>query len=225
MIGKLRGIVDAVGEDELVLDVGGVGYLVECSGRTLARIPGTGEHLTLHIETHVREDAIRLFGFPTEEERAWFARLQEVQGVGARVALAVLDVLSPGEIADAVALEDKASIGRAHGVGPRLAQRVVTELKGKEAPATRYGGRAGVPALGRAAAAPAGAAGKGAKPAKTSGGGDPELRLRADAISALVNLGLDDGHVRQAVIAARDGFDAPPGLDALVKAALKEIGR
>lgn len=219
MIGKLKGLVDAVGAEEAVVDVNGVGYLVACGARTLARMPAPGEAVSLYIETHVREDAIRLFGFLTEEERAWFVRLQNIQGVGAKVALAILDVLAPPELMNAASLEDEASVARAHGVGRRLAARVVTELKDKPAPATRFGSHAAGPGLAPAAAT-AGAAVAQLKPVE-----DDEYRLRADAVSALVNLGLAEPDVRAAVTAARSAFDAPPAVDALVKAALKELGR
>src|SRR6185437_14262634 len=121
MIGKLRGIVDSVGDDWVILDVGGVGYLVSCAARTLARLPKRGEATALAIETYVREDQIRLFGFEGEAEREWFRLLQTVQGVGAKVALAVLGVLSAGELATAVALQDRRAIAQAPGVGPKVA--------------------------------------------------------------------------------------------------------
>jgi Holliday junction DNA helicase RuvA len=220
MIGKLKGIVDAVGPEEAVIDVNGVGYLVACGGRTLTRLPPPGQAVSMFIETHVREDAIRLFGFLTEEERAWFVRLQHIQGVGARIALAILDVLTPPELMNAASLEDQASVARAHGVGSRLAARVVTELKDKPAPATRFSGRAAGARKGNGADVISVAAIAEARPV-----GDDEYRLRADAVSALVNLGLNDADVRAAVTNARGGFDALPSLDALVRAALKEIGR
>jgi Holliday junction DNA helicase RuvA len=224
MIGKLKGVVDAVGPEEVVIDVGGVGYLVACGGRTLARLPAPGETVSLFIETRVREDEIRLFGFMTEEERAWFARLQQIQGVGAKVSLAVLDVLSPGELMNAASIEDQAAVSRAHGVGARLAARIVTELKDKPAPATRFAGRAG--AVGKGASRPNGAGVvTAAAIAEARPASDDEYRLRADAVSALVNLGLNEPDVRAAVTNARTRFDALPSLDALVKAALKEIGR
>lgn len=220
MIGKLKGVVDAVGAEEAVIDVNGVGYLVACGARTLARMPAPGEAISLFIETHVREDAIRLFGFLTEEERAWFVRLQIIQGVGAKVALALLDVMTPPELMNAASLEDKATVSRANGVGPRLAARIVTELKDKPAPATRFGGAAAGPGFAPAKGGAAVAAIVEARPV-----GDEDYRLRADAVSALVNLGLQDADARAAVTAARSGFDAAPALDALVKAALKEMGR
>ena len=131
MIGKLRGIVDCYGEDNIVLDVNGVGYLVHCSARTLQALPAQGEAVTLSIETHVREDQIRLFGFLTDVEREWFRLLQTVQGVGAKVALAVLGTLKPAELASAIAMRDKATVARTPGVGPKVAERIVTELKDK----------------------------------------------------------------------------------------------
>ena len=221
MIGKLKGVVDAVGAEEAVIDVVGVGYLVACGSRTLARMPPPGETVSLFIETHVREDAIRLFGFLTEEERAWFVRLQVIQGVGAKVALALLDVMAPPELMNAASLDDRASVARANGVGKALAARIVTELKAKPAPATRFGGAAGrVAAGGAGAGRTTVAAIAEARPA-----GDDDYSLRGDAVSALVNLGLQEADARAAVTAARSGFDGAPPLDALVKAALKEMGR
>ncbi len=129
MIGKLKGIIDSYGEDFIVLDVNGVGYLVHCSARTLQELPGTGQGATLSIETHVREDQIRLFGFLSDVEREWFRLLQTVQGVGAKVALSVLSTLKPGDLASAIALRDKAMVARTPGVGPKVAERIVTELK------------------------------------------------------------------------------------------------
>lgn len=131
MIGKLKGVIDSYGEDTVVLDVGGVGYLVHCSARTLQALPAPGEAATLSIETYVREDQIRLFGFRSDTEREWFRLLQTVQGVGARVALAVLGTLPPAELANAIALRDKAAVARTPGVGPKVAERIVTELKDK----------------------------------------------------------------------------------------------
>src|SRR5437016_6654438 len=129
MIGKLKGSIDSYGEDFIILDVGGVGYLVHCSTRTLQELPGTGEPASLSIETHVREDQIRLFGFRTDVEREWFRLLQTVQGVGAKVALSVLGTLKPADLASAIAMRDKAMVARAPGVGPKVAERIVTELK------------------------------------------------------------------------------------------------
>ncbi|MFZ2101622.1 MAG: Holliday junction branch migration protein RuvA, partial [Oricola sp.] len=130
MIGKLKGTVDEIGEDHAIIDVHGVGYVAYCSARTLSKL-NEGEAAVLLIETYVREDLIRLYGFSTHLEREWFRLLQSVQGVGAKVALAVLSTLTPPELANAIALQDKAMVARAPGVGPKVAQRVVTELKNK----------------------------------------------------------------------------------------------
>src|SRR5437763_14780972 len=131
MIGKLTGVLDSFGEDHVILDVNGVGYVVTCSSRTLQRLPSRGETASLAIETQVREDAIRLFGFTSDAERDWFRLLQSVQGVGAKVALAILGILSAGELAMVIGTQDKASVARAPGVGPKLAGRIVAELKDK----------------------------------------------------------------------------------------------
>src|SRR6516225_2540431 len=131
MIGKLKGIIDSYGEDFIVLDVNGVGYLVQCSARTLQELPGVGQPITLSIETYVREDQIRLFGFRTDVEREWFRLLQTVQGVGAKVALSVLGTLKPADLASAIAMRDRAMVARTPGVGPKVAERIVTELKDK----------------------------------------------------------------------------------------------
>src|ERR1044072_1126048 len=131
MIGKLKGIVDSYGEDYVILDVGGVGYQVHCSARTMHALPSPGEAATLSIETHVREDQIKLFGFTSDVEREWFRLLQTAQGVGAKVALSVLGAMKPSEIACAIAMGDKAAIRRAPGVGPKVAERLVIELKDK----------------------------------------------------------------------------------------------
>jgi len=206
MIGLLSGRVAAVGEDAALIDVGGVGYVVQAGARTLAALE-IGAPARLHVETQVREDSIRLFGFLSEEARAWFVHLQSAPGVGARVALSILDVLSPAELADAVALQDKASLARANGVGPKLAARVVQELAGKPPPR-------GFLALGvgGGAAAPVGTA-----PSPQSAG------ARAEAVSALVNLGIDQASASRAVAAAMKSLD--PGVEAstLIRAALKEV--
>src|SRR4029077_11200355 len=131
MIGKLKGIIDSYSEDFIVIDVNGVGYVVHCSARTLQALPAAGEPVTLAIETHVREDQIRLFGFLSDVEREWFRLLQTVQGVGAKVALSVLSTLKPAELASAIAVRDKAMVARTPGVGPKVAERIVTELKDK----------------------------------------------------------------------------------------------
>src|SRR2546423_51677 len=131
MIGKLKGVIDSYGEDFIVLDVNGVGYLVHCSARTLQELPGVAQPATLSIETPVREDQIRLFGCRTGGEGEWFRLLQTVQGVGAKVALSVLSTLKPAELASAIAVRDKAMVARTPGVGPKVAERIVTELKDK----------------------------------------------------------------------------------------------
>src|ERR1700750_3101559 len=131
MIGKLKGVIDSYGEDFIVLDVNGVGYLVHCSTRTRQELPGVAQPATLSIETHVREDQIKLFGFVADVEREWFRLLQTVQGVGAKVALSVLSTLKPADLASAIAMRDKAMVARTPGVGPKVAERIVIELKDK----------------------------------------------------------------------------------------------
>jgi Holliday junction DNA helicase RuvA len=203
MIGKLKGIVDEVGEEELVLDVGGVGYLVAASARTLRALPAVGQAAALFIETHVREDAIRLYGFLTASERDWFRLLQSVQGVGAKVALGVLGTLSGDALAAAIAHQDKAAMALAPGVGPKLAARIVHELKDK-APAY------GVADLGGAIAGDA-------------GGKLP--RAAEDATLALVGLGYGRPQASLAVAKglATLGAEAPSA--ALIKAGLKELAQ
>lgn len=208
MIARLRGTVDSVGEDWVVIDVGGVGYLVSCSGRTLARLsPGIG--VTLLVETHVREDAIQLFGFAESGERDWFRLLTTVQGVGARVALSILSVLAPDQLLRTLAAGDKAGLTRANGVGPKLALRILTELKDKA------GGIASV-SPGVVSVAGAGAGGSFAPPAA----GPIE-----DAVSALVNLGYRrlDAFEAVGLVAAELGEQAE--IPALIGAALKRLGR
>src|SRR3954468_18311055 len=131
MIGKLKGLIDSYGEDFVILDVGGVGYQVHCSARTLQALPALGQAAVLSIETYVREDQIKLFGFRSDIEREWFRLLQTVQGVGAKVALSVLGTLKVSELANAVAMRDKATVSRSPGVGNKVAERIVTELKDK----------------------------------------------------------------------------------------------
>ena len=203
MIGKLRGIVDSYSGETVVLDVGGVGYLVQCSSRTLQALPRPGEAASLSIETHVREDAIRLYGFRSDGERDWFRLLQNVQGVGAKVALAILGIGTIDELASAVAFADKAAIARAPGVGPRLATRIVAELKDK------------TPALGSLDPALVRLAGD-----ESPGGAPPAVH---DAISALVNLGYARPQAATAVAAAvkalGEGTEAP----GLIRRGLKEL--
>jgi Holliday junction DNA helicase RuvA len=204
MIGKLKGLVDQVSEESLILDVNGVGYVVAASARTLRNLPAVGQAATLHIETQVREDAIRLFGFLTEAERDWFRLLQSVQGVGAKVALAILGILSSAELGNAIALQDKAMVARAQGVGPKLAARIVLELKDK-APLS------GVADLGGdiAGGPPAGALGRNAQ----------------DAVLALVNLGYARPQAAQAVARGVASLGADAEAAALIRLGLKELAQ
>ncbi|WP_119168616.1 Holliday junction branch migration protein RuvA [Algihabitans albus] len=209
MIGKLTGLVDTVEEDRCLIDVGGVGYLVFASAATLGRLQA-GQGAALLIETHVREDHIHLFGFAERGEREWFRLLSTVQGVGARVALAILSVLSPDQLATAVAAQDKAAVARANGVGPKLAGRIVTELKDKAGALVFHGSSQTAPS--------AGAAANGAAPA-----GDALAQRAEDAISALVNLGYKRSEAFTAVAAASRDLGGEAGLDALIRAGLKEL--
>lgn len=203
MIGKLKGLVDSFGDDHVLIDVGGVCYEAYCSGKTLQSLPRVGEATVLFIETIVREDMIRLFGFANEAEKAWFNVLMTVQGVGARVALAILSVLTPSELSSAIALQDKAMVGRANGVGPKLAQRIVTELRGK------------VPALGAVEAGVLGL--QTALGAGVAGGNI------ADAVSALTNLGYSSAQASSAVarVVAQEGEGA--ATERLIRLGLKEL--
>jgi Holliday junction DNA helicase RuvA len=202
MIGKLTGIVDSLAEDHVILDVSGVGYLVHCPTSTLSRL-NTGAGASLMVETRVSEDAIRLYGFSTAEEREWFRLLQGVQNVGARVALNVLSALSARELERAVALGDKAAVGKAQGVGPKLATRIVTELKDK-APSMMQRGHAD---QGTATAA--------------IGSRGPET----DAVAALVKLGYSQTQAAEAIArAARDLGERAP-LDALIRESLRAMVR
>lgn len=205
MIGKLKGVVDEIGEDYCIIDVHGVGYVVSCPARTLAGLSGVGEAVILHIETHLRQDMIRLFGFTTTLEREWFRLLQTVQGVGAKVALSVLSTLSPAELANAIALRDLAMVSRAPGVGKRVAERIVTELKAK------------APALAGDGASQIGFSqelGAGVAPAPA-----------ADAVSALVNLGYSRDIAANAIAAAMKsaGEDADSGV--LIRLGLRELAK
>jgi len=205
MIGKLKGIIDSYGEDFIVLDVNGVGYLVQCSARTLQELPGVGQPITLSIETYVREDQIRLFGFRTDVEREWFRLLQTVQGVGTKVALSVLGTLKPADLASAIAMRDRAMVARTPGVGPKVAERIVTELKDK------------APAFADL------------DPAVIRLSGAIEDRRAptpvVDAVSALVNLGYGQPQAAAAVAAA--ARSAGEGADAarLIRLGLKELAK
>ncbi|HEY3621512.1 MAG TPA: Holliday junction branch migration protein RuvA [Roseiarcus sp.] len=204
MIGKLKGVIDSADEETLILDVNGVGYLVSASARTLRALPAPGEPTELLIETHVREDAIRLYGFVTAGERDWFRLLQSVQGVGAKVALGILGALSAEALSAAVARQDKAMMARAPGVGPKLAARLVLELKDK------------APALAGADFAHAEAGLERA----------PRLAKAAeDAILALVGLGY--AHPQAAAAVARISAQLGPQAETatLVRAGLKELAQ
>ena len=205
MIGKLKGIVDAVGEAHAIVDVGGVGYEVQASARTLSALQ-IGQEVSLAIETHVREDAIRLYGFTSEVERAWFRTLQTIQGVGAKVALAVLGTLSPQDLANAIALQNWAAVEQSPGVGKKLAQRIVAELKDK-APALSVAGL-NVPA----------AMAKGGTARRAS-------NAAAEAISALTNLGYQPAQASQAVAAAMAELGEAADTPALIRRGLKELAR
>ena len=205
MIGRLRGIVAARGEDFVILDVGGVGYEVYCSSRVLGWLAGQDGEVTLSIETHVREDQIRLFGFQSEGERQWFRLLQSVQGVGARVALAILSTLTLQEIANAIALQDKASIARAPHVGPKLAQRIALELKDKAPVLSLASVTAALPSGGKA--------------------GTPAATANAEAISALVNLGYQQIQASVAIAAASREIGAQASTAELIRRGLKELAR
>lgn len=206
MIGKLKGLVDQIGEGWVIVDVGGVGYEVHCPSRTLARLPARGQPVELAIETHVREDAIRLFGFLSETERRWFRLLQGVQGVGTRLALAILSTLEPGDIANAIALQDKALISRTPGVGPKVAGRIVSELRDK-APALLQATN-GVAAM----ACPGGI--------ETS----PNSAM-ADAVSALTNLGYAPAQAAAAVATAMRAAGDDAATEQLIRLGLKELAQ
>lgn len=199
MIAHLKGILAGTGTDHAVIDVGGVGYLVGASARTLAALGPVGEAATLFTEMLVAEDSIRLVGFARPDERDWFRLLTGVQGVGARVALAILSVLDPAELSRAVAAQDKAMVARANGVGPKLAERIVRELKDK------VGGVTLSPGAGPAPTAVPGAA--------------------QDAVSALLNLGFRPAEANAAVGAAEEELGAGAGLDALVRLALRKAAK
>ena len=201
MIGKLTGVLETRGEDWALVDVRGVGYLVFCSARTLERAGRQGDGVSLLIETHVREDHIHLYGFADPAERDWFRLLSTVQGVGARMALAVLSALSPGDLIRAIAAQDKAALTRANGVGNKLGARIVTELKDK----------AGRLALGPGAAAGAGAASTGLEASAE------------DALSALVNLGYGRSEALGAVVEASRRLGSQAPLAALIKEGLREL--
>jgi holliday junction DNA helicase RuvA len=205
MIGKLKGLIDSYGDDHVIVDVQGVGYVAFCSGRTLQALPSPGEAATLWIETYVREDQIRLFGFASEQDREWFRILLNVQGVGTKVALALLSTFKAGELASAIALKDVAAITRTPGVGKKLAERIVLDLKDK------------APAFGSV------------DPAVIKLQGEVEDRRApqpaVDAISALVNLGYPQVQASAAVAAAMKAAGEAPKTEALIRLALREMTR
>ena len=203
MIGKLKGLIDGFGDDYVHIDVGGVVYEAFCSSKTMSALPQVGHAAVVHIEMIVREDMIRLYGFATPEEKAWFNTLMTVQGVGARVALSVLSTLTPGELQSAIALQDKAMVGRANGVGPKLSVRLITELKGKVP--TGIGIDAGT--LGLQAAIGEGVARSNV----------------ADAVSALSNLGYSSAQASAAVarVVSREGEGT--ATEKLIRLGLREL--
>jgi len=205
VIGKLKGLIDSYSEDYVILDVQGVGYQVHCSARTLQALPQPGEAAVLSIETYVREDQIKLFGFRTDVEREWFRLLQSVQGVGAKVALAVLSTLPPSDLANAIALRDKAAVARTPGVGPKVAERIVTELKDK------------TPAVGNVAAGGVYLPGAGA----ANGGPCPV----AVATSALVSLGYGQPRAAAAIAAAARAAGDNAETAQLIRLGLKELSK
>jgi Holliday junction DNA helicase RuvA len=205
MIGKLKGLIESYGQDSVIVDVNGVGYEVHCSARTLQELPGVGQPAALSIETHVREDQIRLFGFITEIEREWFRLLQTVQGVGAKVALSVLGTLKASELASAIAMRDKAMVARAPGVGPKVAERIVTELKDKAPAYTNVD-----PALVRLS----GALDDKRAPAPVT-----------DAVSALVNLGYGQAQAAAAIAAAARSAGEGAEATTLIRLGLRELAK
>ncbi|MEM8539462.1 MAG: Holliday junction branch migration protein RuvA [Pseudomonadota bacterium] len=204
MIGKLKGTIDEIADDHVILDVHGVGYVAFCSSRTMANLHA-GEAATLYIETYVREDQLKLFGFETQLERDWFRLLQSVQGVGAKVALAILSTFTASDLANAIALQDKAMVARAPGIGPKVAQRIVTELKNK-APAFA-GDAAGTMGLKQEL-------GEGVAPSAVT-----------DAVSALSNLGYSREQAANAVGAAMKEAGEDAQSAQLIRLGLKELAK
>lgn len=202
MIAMLRGILDTVADGSAIIDVGGVGYLVFCSQRTLDAMPKQGGSVHVLVETHVREDHIHLYGFLHAEERSWFRLLTTVQGVGARVALSILSVLSSDQLLTAVVAQDKSLVARAHGVGPKLAARIVAELKDKVG---------GIALSGPAAIVVPGASGNGAP--------------NEEAVSALVNLGFSRTEAFGAVVRAGQTLGGAAAVDELIRSGLQELAR
>jgi len=201
MIGRLRGTIAAIGEGQALIDVNGVGYLVHAGSRSLSKL-AVGEVAELHVETQMSESAIRLFAFVAAEDRAWFSRLQDAPGVGAKVALSILDTLTTAQLMDAIALADTAAISRANGVGKKLAERIVTEFKGKPPPMGLF------------------ASGLGAALATAP---TPATGARAAATSALVNLGYTPGDASRAVATAARDVGEQATESVLIRAALKAL--
>lgn len=203
MIAHLSGRVFEIGDDSVIIDVGGVGYILFCSARTLANLPAVGEAVSVHVETQFKAESLTLYGFEASAERSWFRLLQTVQGVGARVALALLSALTPDQLAQAITAKDKAAFTQASGVGPRLAQRLISELQGKvgEMPATSV-----VTLPGHAGAA------------STAGTGPLE-----DAASALVNLGYGRSEAHGAVAKAIASLGEGTDVETLIRAGLQEL--
>lgn len=202
MIGKLTGLLDSVGEDNAVVDVGGVGYVVYCSKRTLSALPSIGQLIELQIETHVREDHIHLYGFQDCTDRDWFRMLTTVQGVGAKVALSIMTTLTGKELADAVLAKDKATVGQANGIGPKLAQRIVTELFDKLDQLQVNG-----------------------KTSDLSLSGEHYKQADEEAVSALVNLGFSRVQAVNAITRASKTLGPEISLDNLIKVGLKELSK
>jgi holliday junction DNA helicase RuvA len=217
MIGSLKGIVTASGEDRALIEVQGVGYLIHAGARTLARL-GNGAVVHVFVETQMREDSLKLFGFLSDSERAWFARLQEISGVGAKVALSILDVLGPAQLMEAAALEDKVSIARANGVGPKLAARIAIELKGRPPPPSLMG------ASGSTGSSEGGAPASDVPPSAPMPNVE-DMAHRNQAISALMNLGIGQPEALRAVAVAGRALGDDASVGDLVKAALKELSR
>ncbi|MEL6474454.1 MAG: Holliday junction branch migration protein RuvA [Pseudomonadota bacterium] len=200
IVGWLKGNVISVGADTVLIDTGGVGYVAHAGTRLLSRL-SAGEDAELHVETQVTENSIRLYAFASEDERAWFARLQDVPGVAGKAAMAVLDALTPAELMDAIALGDAASVTRAKGVGKKLAERIIGEMAGKPPPMGRFGSFVAGPAASVAS---------------------PVSGARGEAVSALVNLGYAQSDAARAVAAAAKASDGED-TSALIKAALREL--
>ena len=203
-------MVDAVGADHAIIDVGGVGYEVACSSRTLSALPAPGEAVTLSIETHVREDAIKLYGFLSESERGWFRLLLSVQGVGSKVALSILSTLDVGQLANAIALQDRSMVSRAPGVGPKVALRLVNELRDKAPPLALVT----TPVAGHTPSQ-----GNGIKNAS------PAPSPAAEAVSALVNLGYAPLQANAAISTAMSKAGEAARTEDLIRLGLKELAR